>query len=132
MPDSPIFLDTSALVALLNRDDSWHEAAIQINLQLNQQQSTLVTTDWVLAEFLSWCARPPLRTVAERFVIQLQNSARVNIEAATRDNWSVGFELYQARSDKSWSLVDCISITACGRHAIQKVFTADHHFEQAA
>jgi predicted nucleic acid-binding protein len=42
-----------------------------------------------------------------------------------------GWHLYASRSDKEWSLTDCISIVIMQREKIEQAFTSDHHFAQA-
>ncbi len=42
-----------------------------------------------------------------------------------------GLNLYEQRSDKDWSLTDCISFVVMQREQIQEAFTSDKHFEQA-
>jgi predicted nucleic acid-binding protein len=39
--------------------------------------------------------------------------------------------LFAARSDKEWSLTDCISFVLMQQEQISEALTADHHFEQA-
>lgn len=39
--------------------------------------------------------------------------------------------LYADRSDKDWSLTDCLSFVVMRRRNVQEALTADHHFEQA-
>jgi len=39
--------------------------------------------------------------------------------------------LFAARSDKDWSLTDCLSFIVMGQKDIQEALTADNHFEQA-
>jgi hypothetical protein len=127
-----VFVDAWALIALSDPDDSWHAQAIPISRELSRTKRPLVTTEWVLTEFLSSTARPPRRQLAVTFVQQrLLTSPRVRTIAATTQDWQAGFNLYSARRDQSWSLVDCISILVCQRLNIQEVFTGDHHFEQA-
>jgi predicted nucleic acid-binding protein len=38
---------------------------------------------------------------------------------------------YKDRSDKYWSLVDCISMIICDERKIYRVFTTDRNFQQA-
>lgn len=64
-------------------------------------------------------------------VERLGQSAWVEVVSASREQWDEGFQLYGERLDKSWWLVDCISIWRCQRLGITEVFTGDHHFEQA-
>jgi predicted nucleic acid-binding protein len=42
-----------------------------------------------------------------------------------------GVELYRNRSDKDWSLTDCISFVVMTREGITEALTADRDFEQA-
>ncbi|CAK8719678.1 MAG: hypothetical protein CDV28_101194 [Candidatus Electronema aureum] len=41
------------------------------------------------------------------------------------------WRLYQQRTDKDWSLVDCASFVLMKQRSITKALTTDHHFEQA-
>ena len=108
-----------------------HKRVIEISQQLTDEGRPLVTTDWILAEFLGYAARPPNRDVAVRMVDRLRESATVEVQPATHEQWEAGFQLYRARPDKSWSQVDCISIWMCERLGITEVFTGDRHFDQA-
>jgi uncharacterized protein len=131
MPANVVFVDTWGLLALINRDDQWHRQAVDLSREFHAQMRPLLTTEWVLAEFLGGAARPALRPLAIQGVHQLRSSPRVEIVPVSSNDWDEGFQLYQARPDKAWSLVDCISILLCQRRGIIEVFTRDHHFEQA-
>jgi predicted nucleic acid-binding protein len=39
--------------------------------------------------------------------------------------------MYIARTDKDWSLTDCISFSIMENRGITDALTADHHFQQA-
>lgn len=45
--------------------------------------------------------------------------------------FDAGLELYASRSDKEWSLTDCISFVVMRERGITDALTGDHHFEQA-
>jgi len=45
--------------------------------------------------------------------------------------WSSGWELYENRPAKEWSLTDCISIVIMQERGLKEAFTNDKHFEQA-
>jgi hypothetical protein len=42
-----------------------------------------------------------------------------------------GLELYNSRSDKQWSLTDCISFLVMQDRQMTEALTGDRHFEQA-
>jgi predicted nucleic acid-binding protein len=127
----PIFLDTSALIALNSLKDLCHPQAIRVRNELARDGLAMVTTDMVLTEFLAGFAQPPFRTRAVQVVEKLRASPLIDVVPSARIEWDEAFSLYKRRSDKAWSLTDCASIILCGRLAIKRVFTADDHFAQA-
>lgn len=132
MTDRAVFVDTVALVALCVKSDAWHEWARLTESRLSSEHAPLVTSDWVLAEFLDSIARDSdLRAAGARIVERLHLSSRVAVVEATREDWHAAFDLYRSRADKGWSLVDCSSILICQSRGIRRVFTRDRHFEQA-
>jgi hypothetical protein len=126
-----VFVDTSALLALLNRREQFHQSAATILFQLRAHSRLLVTTEWVLTEFLSSTSRIHLRSAAAEFLRSFISSPSVEVVAAMSLHWHAAFALFERRTDKEWSLVDCSSILICEERAIREVFTHDHHFEQA-
>lgn len=131
MSRPPIFLDTAALLALANTRDALHPQAKAERSRITAERHVVLTTEWVLTEFLNALQRPPARTLAIQMVEQLRQSKRVEILPAATKDWRAGYSLYQSRPDKAWSLVDCISMHLCQRQSIREVFTSDHNFTQA-
>jgi predicted nucleic acid-binding protein len=124
-------LDTAALLALANRRDNLHEQAKKVRGRISRERRVVLTTEWILTEFLNAMQRPPARTLAVRVVEQLRQSQRVQILPTSTADWQKGYDLYQSRPDKAWSLVDCISINLCRWRSIREVFTSDRNFTQA-
>ena len=56
-----VFLDTVGLIALWNRSDQWHAAAMPVFLALQRARSRLITTTYVLMECGNEAARRPYR-----------------------------------------------------------------------
>jgi predicted nucleic acid-binding protein len=125
-------VDTFALIALAVKSDTWHERARDAYSRLTADRTPLLTSDWVLTEFLNAASRSPsLRTASVNIVRRLQASTRVSIVPADREGWLRAFELFGSREDKGWSLVDCSSILLCRERGVTRVLTHDHHFRQA-
>lgn len=55
----------------------------------------------------------------------------MTIVAASPELMHRGIELYEARSDKDWSLTDCTSFIVMQDRGLTDALTGDHHFEQA-
>lgn len=126
-----VFIDTVAFLAACHRRDSLHKQTREVLRSLVRERVQFVTSQWVLAEFLGRACVPSLRGAAIKDVHRVLASPSTEVLPATGQSWQEAFELYQARPDKAWSLVDCTSILACRARGIQRVLTQDHHFLQA-
>jgi uncharacterized protein len=126
-----VFVDTWALLALTNRDDARHAEAVALGQQFFAERRPHITSEWVLTEFLGGAARPPLRLLAIESVRRALASPRTEVIYANHSDWRQAFEIYESHADKSWSLIDCLSILICRTKNITDVFTGDRHFEQA-
>ena len=131
MRSGEVFIDSVALMALVNQGDALHIRARDLLASINTDRRPAVTSEWVLAEFLGGASRVRFRAAAIGIVGRLLRSPRVTIVQASHDAWMRAFELFRARQDKSWSLADCTSIVICQDRGIREVFTHDHHFRQA-
>jgi len=123
-----IFADTHFYLALLNRSDESHALAMRA---IDEFHEPSVTTGFVLLEVLDATCNVLTRKRAAEFVSRLHVDPEVTIVPVSDDLLRRGMSLYTARTDKAWSLTDCISFTVMNRFAITDALTADHHFEQA-
>jgi predicted nucleic acid-binding protein len=130
MPAHEVFVDTTALMALTSRSDSLHGRAVTLQREFAKKKIPLLTSDWVLAEFLSAASRPPVRAAAIRIVSALTSGAQITVVEATHGDWSRAFEFFERHTDKAWSFVDCSSMLICQDRGIRRVFTYDRHFAQ--
>lgn len=126
-----VFVDTVYWIAVVRPFDPWKAAAARARAAL-EDGARLVTTDEVLAEFLAGLSRggPNLRVSACGMVRAILNDKGVRVLEQTRKSFLNGIGLYQARPDKQYSLVDCISMWWMKSLEIPKVLTNDRHFEQ--
>ena len=125
-----VFADTFYWAALTNIDDPANSRALNISRSLAPDK--IVTTDEVLAEYLTFFAgaKPSIRDRAGRNVAALLDSLEVRIVAQSRETFLAGLQLYRARPDKGYSMVDCISMQTMRREGLMDALTNDRHFEQ--
>ena len=126
----PVFADTFYWIALLNPDDPDHDRVTAFDL--SQQRPPLVTTEEVLVEFLTYFSGHGslLRNKAAAVAYALHEESDVRLLPQTSQSFSAGLRLYVERSDKEYSLTDCISMSAMKAEGITDSATADRHFEQ--
>ena len=118
------FADTFYWIALTNPLDAAHSHAQTF-------RNDLVTTDEVLTEYLNYFSGSAhLRHKASLIVEAAFQDPTIRLIPQSHDSFRVGFALYRARSDKAYSLTDCISMEVMRREALTDVLTNDRHFEQ--
>ncbi len=126
-----LFLDTGYVMARFNRRDQYHQVAGRLSpLMANCRE--LWTTDAVLLEIAAAFSHPNQRDIAVRLWDQFHSSAvpyRV-IECSGR-MMQEAMTLYRSRTDKSWSLTDCLSFVVKKQEGLTAALTPDQHFPQA-
>jgi predicted nucleic acid-binding protein len=125
-----VFADTFYWLALARPRDSWHAAA-RVWAVANPL-TALVTTDEVLTEFLNALAAtgPVGRAYAAATVHDIRNDPQTVVLPQTRTDFDAALALFEARSDKAYSLTDCRSMLAMRGLGLTEVLTNDHHFTQ--
>jgi predicted nucleic acid-binding protein len=122
------FADTSFFVAVVNAGDAMHARAQACS---EAREGRLVTTDLVQVEFANWLTRWGKRAAFAPVVENLRADPITRIYPATREGFDKGYDLFQRRPDKDWSLTDCISFVVVQEEGVTEALTTDHHFEQA-
>lgn len=125
-----VFAETLYWVAIANPRDPWRAFARRARAPLGTV--ILVTTGDVLAEFLTALAEggPNLRRQAAAIVRAILADQGVLVLPYAHETFLDGLSFYESRSDKGYSLTDCISMNAMRTRGMTEVLTNDHHFEQ--
>jgi predicted nucleic acid-binding protein len=127
-----VFIDTAGWIALIYRRDDYHPQAKHIYAGLGHVKR--MTTDAVLIESCNMFSKAPLRPLAIALMEKVREAKNIGVLEVTHVTEVLidrGWELFQGRPDKDWSLTDCISFVVMQDRGITKAFTIDHHFEQA-
>ena len=123
-----LFADTFYFIALLSPSDDAHQRA---HVASNQKNVALVTTAWVLMELANRLSNHQHRRAFLNTLALLKSDPHVTIIGPDQATFERGLELYANRSDKDWSLTDCISFVVMQERGITEALTGDQHFEQA-
>ena len=119
-----VFADTFYWIALTLPGDAAYARAQQIT-------DDIVTTEEVTEYLTFFCASPEyLRREVASNVGAILHDPTVRVIPQSHDSFIAGFELYQSRPDKGYSLTDCISMQTMHREGITEALTNDRHFEQ--
>jgi len=127
---STVFADTLYWIAIINSRDQWHQRAVSINSDLSDAR--LVTTDSVLTELANFFAEygDVMRRKVALTIRTVLSDEQVEVLSETRQVFMDGLTLYESRSDKAYSLTDCIAMNTMKKRGIIDVLTHDTHFTQ--
>jgi predicted nucleic acid-binding protein len=123
-----VFADTSYYIALLNPRDINH---IKAKNFASEYRGNLITSAWIITELANNLCKASNRTLFVSIYEDLQRSNRVTIIPLSNHLHEEGLRLYAQRTDKDWSLTDCISFLIMQEQNILETASTDHHFEQA-
>ena len=125
-----LFADTFYWIALVDFTDSAHRRALDLTFE--RVDTPIVTTDEVLAEYLTFFATAPepMRRKAVTNAQHILEDPGVQVVPQSRESFLSGMALYGARPDKGYSLTDCISMQTMRKQGLTEVLTNDRHFEQ--
>ena len=123
-----LFADTFYRIALADFADSAHQRALTLTAKL--AASRIVTTDEVLTEYLTFFSDAPeaLRREAAESVEGILASPVIRVIPQSRESFLAGLQLFRARPDKGYSLVDCISMQAMRKERLTDVLINDRPF----
>jgi predicted nucleic acid-binding protein len=123
-----LFVDTSALMAVLDADDQNHPAAAGLWKELVTTETELVCTNYILLEAFALIQNrlglEAVRTFHEDMMPLLQ-IAWIEAEEHAR-----GVAALLTAGRRQLSLVDCISFETMRAAGINQTFSFDRHFAQ--
>ncbi len=123
-----IFVDTSALYALISMEDFQHKTALSTWDDMIQSNAVLVTNNYVIVECFS--------LLQYRLGIEAARDLELKIAPLLQIDWideqqhtSIVNDVFAANR-RQLSLVDCSCFESMRRIGIEKVFTFDEHFRE--
>ena len=123
-----VFVDTSALVALLNADDQHHRRAARGFARLRTERVPLMTTSYVLVETYA--------LVGRRLGLEAVLNFRADFAPLMNVVWvddslhNAGLDILAQRGKRPFSLVDAVSFATMRRSGVDDAFVFDQHFDQ--
>jgi uncharacterized protein len=123
-----IFIDTSAIYALLDRDDVEHKKAKKIWIDLLHSENILITSNYVLVESFALLQNRLGLEAARGF--QEDIIPLVNIEWVNAETHKSGLSALLSATRRKLSFVDCVSFEIMRTLGIKTVFAFDPHFAE--
>lgn len=125
------FADTAFWIALFRRRDQYHPDALAWQNYLVRSAASIVTTEAVCREWLNAMSAAATRIIAAHAFERIRRDPRIEVVPHGGELSEGAIHLFTARSDKDWSLTDCLSFITMEQRNILEALTTDNHFEQA-
>ena len=119
------FVDSSAIVAMVDRNDRTHDAAVSAYTDLLRQGYRLFTTNHVVTETVDLLTTGVGPEVARRW---LRDQRLPVYHADEQDEHRARALVISSRSPRGLSLVDAISLVVMERFGVADAFAVDSHF----
>jgi len=124
-----VFVDSSAYLALLDRDDEHHAEAVAILNRLAEERYRQFTTNILIIEAHALILSSLGNAQARQFLRDMEESNTAIVRVRARDEERAKEILFQY-TDKDFSFTDAISFAVMERLGISSAFTFDRHFAQ--
>ena len=124
-----VLLDSDALIALINKEDSLHKRALKIQNKLTKLGSIFMISRYVIAETATFLTLRVNRKIAVRFLKDLEKQEILiidpneELEKLTKDFF------FKQKSHKI-TYFDCANMAILSQYHWKIIFSFDKHYRQ--
>ncbi|MDD5260562.1 MAG: PIN domain-containing protein [Methylacidiphilales bacterium] len=122
-----VFLDSSAIYALADGDDSAHGKVVECYTKSRY----VITHQAVLMEAFSLISKRLHRVAAVEWIGALRHSPKIEVFTLDKDLIDGSWARCVKYADKEWDWIDCASFELMERRGIKSALALDQHFRQA-
>jgi hypothetical protein len=131
MANGDAFIDTSALYALLDRNDARHQAVKHSITRIIGKGGSLVASDYVVAEAVNLANARGGHLIGRRVLDLIETSAGITVEWIGPARFGAAKTLFRQRPDQGYSFTDCTSFVLMTELELWQALTLDEHFRKA-
>ncbi|MGH8167830.1 MAG: type II toxin-antitoxin system VapC family toxin [Woeseiaceae bacterium] len=131
MANPEVFVDTSGLYALVEKNDSHHTKARKAVENLLSAGRKLVLTDYIVDETTTLAKARSGKRVAVRVLDLLERSAGIRIEWIGSSRFEETKTMFRKHADHGYSFTDCTSFVVMNELGLTEALTIDRHFREA-
>ena len=126
-----VFVDTSALYAMIDKRDSAAKFVFEIVSKLVRAGRRLVVTDYIVTETVNLANARRSPFLAMRVLDLIEQSAGIRVEWIGSERFEATKSFYRKHADHSYSFTDCSSFVVMRELRLRDALTTDHHFKEA-
>jgi predicted nucleic acid-binding protein len=123
-----IFVDSSAWIALTDKDDLHHKEAASAYLSILKNCRILITNNLVIAETYVVLLKELGHRAAIQFLERIKSSPRILVLFSNESIETEAQGMLSKYADQDFSYTDAVCFTIMKQHKISKAFSFDKHF----
>jgi predicted nucleic acid-binding protein len=131
MAAADVFVDSAGFLALWDKSDAHHAAAVQLQQKLLARRRQFLTSEYVVDESVTLLLVRHSHRAAADFLDTINRTEAMRLEWIDPARFQAAADWFRKHSDKEWSFTDCASFAIMRELRIRDAFTTDHHFRQA-
>lgn len=131
MASPEVFVDTSGLYALVEKNDAHHARARGKVEELLHAGRKLVLTDYIVDETTTLANARSGKHVAMRVLDLLEQSAGIRMEWIGSPRFDATQAFFRKYADHGYSFTDCSSFVVMHELELTQALTTDKHFPEA-
>jgi uncharacterized protein len=126
-----VFVDTGGWIACIIKKDKYHSFAKEYFIELGKNNVSLVTSNYVICETLTWLNYNKYHDSAVKQMKiwkEAEQLGHLSVYWVDRDITKEADEIFKRYFDQKLSFADCASFAICRKLSITKIFGFDKHF----
>lgn len=128
---SMIFVDSDAFVAVLRKDDSNHQKAKRLYLQLEKLNVSFATSNYVFAEVITVISQKIGHQKALEFISNMRSpDSLYNFIRVTPEVEEMAIEIFKKQTSKNVSFVDCTNMAIVKHENLDAIFSFDEIYKK--
>jgi predicted nucleic acid-binding protein len=134
MNNCPVFIDTGAFYALIDRDDAHHVVAYKQWSELLKENHLLCITNYIISETYTLLRYRLGWSIACKFLKIIEESSelgRIRIMMVAKETEKYARKILLEFNDKDLSYIDATSMATIKLEQVPLVFSFDSHFQLA-
>ncbi|OGE64936.1 hypothetical protein A3I48_04170 [Candidatus Daviesbacteria bacterium RIFCSPLOWO2_02_FULL_36_7] len=128
-----VFIDTGAFIAYFIKQEKFHDDVVRKYKFYRQQKATLLTSDYILDELLTWFSAKQSKQILERLVLAIQkmiDAKELKVLSVDQTIFRKAQEILIKFSDHKISFTDATSYCLYKDFTLDEVFTLDDDFKR--
>lgn len=126
-----ILVDADAFIAMVKDDDANHQKAARLFSQLEDNNISFVTTNYVFSEAVTVISQRTSHQTAINFINNMKSSDSIfSIIRMTQEIEDMAIEIFKKQTSKNVSFVDCTNMALIKHDNLDAIFSFDEIYKK--